>query len=250
MISIILHLILPMFFYTTITTILFLCLNLGALEATAMSALLVSPVLYYFYFRDQEDRGVTPAVSLKLHGCLAYILVFGAALCMFGNVIVKAFGLAEMSASYEEAAKSLYSPPFPVQLLASGLIIPIAEELIFRGMVFASLRDRLPFLPSAFLSALLFGLFHGNLPQGVYAFLIGMAVAWLYEVCRTLLAPYLFHVSANLLSLCVVNTAFPGSLFNSESRTVMAVMAAASAAVSAVCAIRIYWKINLKEDIV
>lgn len=247
MISIILHLILPMFFYTAVTTALFLYLNLGALVATALSALLASPVLYYFYYLDQKRRGYIPAAGFSLHGCLAYILIFGMALSVLGNYMVEALGLTEMSVSYKEAESYLYSPPFPVQVLASGLVIPFAEEVIFRGLGFASLREKLPFWLSAVLSAALFGLYHGNLPQGVYAFFIGLALAWLYEVSGTLPAPYLFHVSANLLSLFVMNTGRLNSLFHTDRRPVLA---AASAAVSVICAIRIYGKNNLKEDIV
>lgn len=247
MISIILHLILPMFFYTAVTSALFLCLNLGALEATALSALLVSPVLYYFYYTNQKRRGFVFAAGFSLHGCLAYILIFGGALCVLGNYVVETLGLTEMSVSYKEAERYLYSPPFPVQLLASGFLIPFAEEVIFRGLGFAQLREKLPFWLSAVLSAALFGLYHGNLPQGVYAFLIGLALAWLYEVSGTLLAPYLFHVSANLLSLFVINTERLNSLFYTDQRLVLA---AASAAASVICAIRIYGKNNLKEDIV
>ncbi len=250
MITIILHIILPLFFYTTITTVLFLCLNLGALEATALSAAVVSPILYYFYRRDRKQLGIHPAADRKLRGCAVDILVFGAALCVFGNYIIEALGLTELSAAYEEAAKALYAPPFPVQILASGILIPAAEELIFRGMFFASLRGRLSFLPAAVLSALLFGLYHGNLPQGVYAFLIGMAAAWLYEAGKTMIAPYLFHASANIASLCITNIALLGSLFDTENKAVTSVMVAASAAVSVICAVRIYWKYNLKEDIV
>ncbi|MEY8353670.1 CPBP family intramembrane glutamic endopeptidase [Lachnospiraceae bacterium 54-53] len=250
MISIVLHLILPVFFYTTVTGILFQGLGTGALEAAALSALLTSPVLFSFYAKDQRLRGMVPAAGLRLHGCLVHILVFGGALCVFGNLAVNALGLAAMSPAYEEAAVSLYSPPLAVQLAASGFVIPITEELIFRGMIFASLRDRLPFLLSAVLSAALFGLYHGNLPQGVYAFLIGMAVAWLYEVCKTLLAPCLFHVSANVLSICVTNTSVFGPLTGSDNQTVISATAAVSALVSAICAIRIYRKNNKKEDIV
>ena len=247
MIVIILHLILPMFFYTAVTTALLLYFNLGALEATALSALLVSPVLYFFYDTGRKRRGKVPLPGSSLYGCLAELIIFGAALCVLGNYMVDAFGLSEMSVSYKEAESYLYMAAFPVQILSSGFLIPLAEEIIFRGLGYASLREKLPFWLSAVLSAALFGLYHGNLPQGVYAFLIGLAVAWLYEVFRTLLAPYLFHVSANLLSLSVMNTQRLNSLFHTEGRLVMA---AASAVVSVICAIRIYRKNNLKEDIV
>lgn len=246
MISTILHLILPMFFYTAITTIIYLNFNLGPLEATAISAVLVSPVLYYFYSADQRRRSHPTFSRLKLHGCLIYILIFGAALCILGNYIVELLGLTERSVFYKEAENNLYSASFSLQLLASGFLIPFAEEIIFRGLGFAPLREKLPFWLSAALSAALFGLYHGNLPQGVYAFLIGLAVAWLYEVSGALLAPYLFHVSANLLSLCIMNTGRLNTLFRIDRKPVLA---AVSAAVSVLCAIRIYQKNNLKEDI-
>lgn len=249
MISILLHLIGPVLFYTSVTTILFQEFGFGALEATALSALFTSPFLFYYYVKDQKGRGESSAVRLRLSGCFLYIVVFGGALCLFGNYMEAVLGLAQRSAAYGEASRALYSPPFAFQLLASGLMIPLVEELIFRGMVFASLRDKLPFFLSAAMSSALFGLFHGNLPQGVYAFVVGIAAAWLYQTCSTLLAPILLHVSANLLSLFVTNTALLGVLSGSENRTALAAKAAVSAAVSAVCAIRIYRK-NLKEDIV
>lgn len=246
MISTILHLILPMFFYTAITTFIYLNLNLPPLETTALSAILVSPILYYFYSADQNHRGHPPLTRFKLNGSLIYILIFGASLCIFGNYMVDAFRLTERSVSYKEAENNLYSASYPLQILASGILIPFTEEIIFRGLGFAALREKLPFWLSAALSAALFGLYHGNLPQGVYAFLIGLAVAWLYEISGTLLAPYLFHVSANLLSLSIMNTGRLNTLIRADRKPVLA---AVSAAVSVICAIRIYQKNNLKEDI-
>lgn len=244
--SLILHLILPMLFYNAVASALFLYLNLGALESTALSALFVSPVLYYFYSKDRRNRGYTPFKGRKLYGCVAYFIIFGAAMCVFGNYLVEVLGLAKMSVSYKETERNLYSAAFIVQILASGFFIPFAEEIIFRGFGFSWLRQRFPFWLSAALSSMLFGFYHGNLPQGAYAFFIGLAVAWLYEVSGTLLAPYLFHVSANLLSLCVMNTEWLNSLFRTDRKPFFA---AASAGVSVICAIRIYQKNNLKEDI-
>lgn len=250
MIVMILHLILPVFFYTMITTLLYLGLELGALEATAISAVITIPVLIYVYSKDQKRRGESGRDGLNLGGCFAYVVLFGSSLCILGNFIVESMGISEMSKAYEEAANFLYSPTFAVQILASGFVIPIAEELIFRGMIFASLKDRLPFLVSAFLSAGIFALFHGNLPQGVYAFLLGFAAAWLYQTTKSLLAPCVFHISANLLSLFVTNAGVAELLFQTENLAVTTVVVGGFAALSVFCIIRIYWKNNSKEDIV
>lgn len=250
MIVMILHLILPIFFYTMITTLLFLGLELGALEATAISAVIIIPILIYVYGRDQKRRGEMRRAGGNLGDDFIYIVLSGLSLCILGNFIVESLGISELSNAYEEAAKSLYSPTFAVQILASGLVIPIAEELIFRGMIFASLKERLPFLISAILSAGIFALFHGNLPQGMYAFLLGFAAAWLYQITKSILAPCVFHISANLFSLFVTNAGVAKLLFQTENLAATTVVVGGAATLSVFSMIRIYWKNNLKEDIV
>ena len=64
--------------------------------------------------------------------------------------------------------------------LYSGLLAPVAEEILFRGFVQRSLR---PFGRrfAVFGSAFLFGLFHGNLLQTPYAFLVGLVLGYVAE---------------------------------------------------------------------
>ena len=76
--------------------------------------------------------------------------------------------------------------------LYASFLAPISEELIFRGFVLRSLRPygkRFAILGSAFL----FGLFHGNLLQTPYAFLVGLVLGYVAGVFRRLVhgAPYL-----------------------------------------------------------
>ncbi len=80
---------------------------------------------------------------------------------------------------------------------------PLREELLFRGIIFERLRCVLPFFWAAAGSAAFFGLIHGNLLQGIYAFLMGLILAWLYEKKGRLLEPVIFHSTANLTSLLI-----------------------------------------------
>ena len=62
--------------------------------------------------------------------------------------------------------------------LYGSILAPLWEEVLFRGYILRALR---PYGRrfSIFGSALLFALFHGNLLQGPYAFLIGLVLGWL-----------------------------------------------------------------------
>ena len=54
---------------------------------------------------------------------------------------------------------------------------------------------------TAVMSALLFGIYHGNVLQGAYGFFMGILLAWVMERRRTISAPVLMHMSANMTSV-------------------------------------------------
>jgi hypothetical protein len=78
---------------------------------------------------------------------------------------------------------------------------PFFEELAFRGLLYPTLRLRLPPWPAALLSAALFGVAHGYGPQGFAAVTwSGMIWALGYERTRSLLPGMLAHAASNLLA--------------------------------------------------
>ena len=65
-------------------------------------------------------------------------------------------------------------------------------------------------------SALVFGVFHGNLVQGVYAFLIGLFFAWLMERTQRILVPMLGHMAANLFIVLLEDSHLLDLFYQSE----------------------------------
>lgn len=185
--------------------------SMSQLVFGGLCALAVQPLLILLYVREQRLRGAV--LCLPEHGgrLVPPVLILGAAACLAVNNLLALSGIPRIFTGYEEVAQALYSPPLLQQFLFVGLVIPLTEELIFRGQAFALLRDRMPWLPAALLSALLFGIFHGNITQGIYGFLLGIILAWLYEVSGGLLLPYLFHAAANIMSTVVTAADWGGA---------------------------------------
>lgn len=113
------------------------------------------------------------------------------------NALFALTGIVDSSAAYQEVAKRQYSVAFGAGLLRYGLLFPLAEEVLFRGLLFRGLRRFLPAALSILGSALLFGFYHGNSVQGLYAFLMGTLMAWVYERGGSFALPCLFHAVAN-----------------------------------------------------
>ncbi len=78
---------------------------------------------------------------------------------------------------------------------------PVVEKILFRGIVFRSMRKFSPAWAAILMSSVLFGVYHLNIVQAVYATLMGVAAGILYERKRNLLFPILVHFANNLITM-------------------------------------------------
>lgn len=74
---------------------------------------------------------------------------------------------------------------------------PICEELTFRGIIYTGIRKNGSALQAIFLSALLFGLFHMNINQALYAFGLGIFFGAVREVTGSIIPPIICHMTVN-----------------------------------------------------
>ena len=84
------------------------------------------------------------------------------------------------------------------------MIAPVAEEFIFRGMLFPFIRQlgypKLAWFGVSFL----FALIHTNVPTFVPLFVLALALTWLYERTDNLLAPITAHALFNAANYIVL----------------------------------------------
>lgn len=167
-----------------------------AVLSTGIAALVSSVCLGVFYI--QAKRAVPFQSCFHLRAGI-WMSLAGIGSCFFVNNVIIWMGLT--SEAYEKTSARLYQPSLGIQIAAIGLIIPVAEELVFRGLGYFRMRWKLTFFGAVLASSLYFGWYHGNIVQGVYAFALGLLLAGVYEAYRSLWAPVCLHVTANLTSL-------------------------------------------------
>jgi membrane protease YdiL (CAAX protease family) len=84
------------------------------------------------------------------------------------------------------------------------VIAPVAEEFIFRGMLFPFVKQ-LGFPKLAWFGvSFLFALIHLNAPTFVPLFVLALALTWLYEKTDNLLAPITAHALFNAANFAVL----------------------------------------------
>lgn len=98
-----------------------------------------------------------------------------------------------------------------VMIFAVILVAPIGEELLFRGLVQSyGLKNFAPVLAIG-LQGLIFGLYHGNVIQGIYAFFMGVVLGIVTYKLGSIIPAILLHVSINASLLLVPEILYIGT---------------------------------------
>lgn len=188
-----------------------------AYEIQAVAALLSIPLMILFMRMDKKRRkeegtwrtyGKVPPAQYLLAAVLGLSASYAA------NNMMLMSGLGEVTEEYARLTESLFKGNLVVELLGLGLIIPIAEEMVFRGLMYERLKEFLDFKWAAVLAALSFGTVHGNLVQGIFSFFLGLLMIYIYERYHSLLAPILFHMVSNILAVFQSETGFLDGLLS------------------------------------
>lgn len=145
---------------------------------------------------NQED--VQADKMSKKIGNYLILSILAASLALGMNILFSLSGLVETSAAYQNVADRQYGVSFAVGLVIYGILSPIAEEVVFRGLLYNRLKKYFPIGVSIAVCGILFGFYHGNLVQGLYGSIMGIAITYIYEVYGTLASAMLFHAVANL----------------------------------------------------
>lgn len=168
---------------------------------TTLGLYLIAIPLACIYLKKFDD-GVALSDGRKMSGnevwrmiCLCFTAIIAGSL--LGTYVIKFFQWLAGSPIDEVVGSYVSSRPTLWILLALVIIAPIMEELLFRrALISATLRFGK--WNSIFMSALIFGLFHGNFEQFFYAFFIGLVFGYYYAETRKIVPTIIAHMCINL----------------------------------------------------
>jgi len=112
----------------------------------------------------------------------------------------------DVSDELEQALGGILSEPWGY--FAVGILAPLAEEMVFRGAVLRTLLtlfNRRWHWAAIALSALIFALVHGNLAQGLHAFLLGLLLGWLFYRSGSIVPGVVLHWVNNTVAYVAYN---------------------------------------------
>lgn len=156
-----------------------------------MAAML--PMSKWEFFIPQKEE----AMDL-VSGIVMAVMAVSASLGL--NLAFDLLRIADVSEQYRLVAQTQSSVTIGVGIILYGIVSPLAEETLFRGLVYTRMKQHFPKGMAMVISALFFGLYHGNLVQGLFGAILGMVMVWLYELYGKWYVPVIFHGLVNITS--------------------------------------------------
>ncbi len=169
----------------------------GRLFCLFLASLLTTPFMFWTYAKANVlkakpwvDPRKLPKDLLAVVGIVCIGILY--------NYLATKLGLLG-DPGFQEANRTLNNGSLYLKVLTSALVVPILEELLFRGTIAGQLELFLGRIPAIVISSVLFGAMHFNVVQFVYAFLIGMLLSLAYLKSHRIWIPILAHGLTNLL---------------------------------------------------
>lgn len=185
-------------------------INLTSIIASVCNYILPLPI--FLYLMNKLEKQEINSNKLTIKKFIVYIAI-ALTLMWIGNLIgltiTEILGNLIQNEIANPIVETINSSSIYTNLLLMVIMAPIFEEIIFRKL----LIDRTIKYGkgvSILLSALIFGLFHGNLNQFFYAFLIGGFFAYVYIKTGKIIYTILLHLTVNffgsIISVIVGNS--------------------------------------------
>lgn len=180
---------------------------------------------------DRMPRGASgeaiPGERLRVRGDQLIAAAAGIlAASVFLNLFLAGVGAVHADAAAADASAQAGRVSLPLGILIYGILSPLVEETVFRGITLQRLyllchenkSRKTAFLLAAGLSSLLFGIYHGSLVQGVYAAAMGFLFCLFLALGGNLFGVIVLHGGANVMTLFLSRA----GAFRSASASVMA----------------------------
>lgn len=140
-------------------------------------------------------------LGLALLGYVPYIAV-SLLIITLATILLPGFNVEEQQElGFDSLANNF---EFILAFIALVILAPIAEELLFRGYLFGTLRRLLSFWPTAIIVSALFGLVHGQWNVAIDTFALSIILCWLREYTGAVWASIFLHMIKNGLAFSLL----------------------------------------------
>lgn len=180
--------------------------NLRMMLGTFFIDIIAGTAILYFVLVKYKERLSSLGIALDsfyknvLSGVTAYIFI----LPILIAVLILSMLVLE-AAGYKPPPQPVFDMFFEERrnnvilflTIFVSILGPVIEEIFFRGFLYSAVRKRFGVLLGVLLSSALFSMLHTNITGFLPIMILGVLMAFLYEITGSLIAPMTVHILHN-----------------------------------------------------
>lgn len=138
-------------------------------------------------------------LSIKKPQVFLTLIVLGLALQLVVSLIILVCAdfFQGVFSEYKLMEQAIYGKLSVMYIIATVILGPLAEELTFRRFTMDILKEEFDIRIAIVVQALIFGVYHGNIIQFVYATLMGALFGYLVKRYNSIVPGLLMHMVVN-----------------------------------------------------
>ena len=183
--------------------------NIAFVQGGALALVLLLAYKYRRPWREVFGGLGDPSTSIALPilwGCIFMIPAF--ALNYLSQLImINLGGEPTVQDSVLMVAQAEDTTEIALYMISVVVMAPIAEELLFRGVIYTSIKEAGHPRAAVFVSAVLFGAVHNSLALFLPLTMLAVVLVWIYEKTGRILAPIIMHATFNAINFGLIKFA-------------------------------------------
>lgn len=175
--------------------------NYMGLALIGAGILTLGVYLIIFGTRKVNPLAQVDAKKISLKDFL-FVVIGGFGTMLFMSQILNIIPFSEaMMNSLNDAVGTYNQYPLWQGILANAILIPILEEVVFRGLLYGRLRRGMPEIVAALITSAVFGIGHTGPIWMAWAFCFGMILNFARSRTGSIVASIVIHMMLNAFSV-------------------------------------------------
>lgn len=182
--------------------------NINPILVQGIANVISLAILIPWYISFTKDNNISSdSINILM---IVYVVAIGLSLCYICNVVINYIPRVKTNIVTENVYKLNEELNVYATLLIITIIVPLTEEIIFRGFFYDSIKLVSNDAAAIILSSISFAFAHSDLPQIIYAFIAGIFLAYIKYKCNNIIYTIVMHCIMNLTAFVLI----PNMIFN------------------------------------
>ena len=159
-------------------------------------------MIIYLNILPGVRKNIYNKTAMSINNIKSFKLVMlGLSTGLFISFLVNAIPLPEYISMGLSIVKDISILELIFRLFGTVILVPIVEEVLFRGVLLDKISDKIPSVFAILISSIAFSFFHNDYVQMIYTFIMGIIFAITYLKVKNIFAPIIVHIIYNFTSV-------------------------------------------------